>query len=139
MEKSGFAKRDARRALGLGPLGLFWYQLRRTLRTSFGGGAYLFHAELAAKIEFVLYLLVLVLYWFIDARLQAFLITTVLFLLLLAVEALNTAIEVIIDRISPEYSLTGKHAKDLGAFAVACCLLLNGIFIGTVVYQSLAG
>ncbi|WP_424540689.1 diacylglycerol kinase [Sinorhizobium medicae] len=30
-------------------------------------------------------------------------------------EAVNTAIEEIIDRISPEVSDTGKHAKDLGS------------------------
>ncbi|WP_327413751.1 diacylglycerol kinase, partial [Sinorhizobium medicae] len=37
----------------------------------------------------------------------------VLLLLLIAMEAVNTAIEEIIDRISPEVSDTGKHAKDL--------------------------
>ncbi|WP_457852956.1 diacylglycerol kinase [Sinorhizobium medicae] len=39
----------------------------------------------------------------------------VLLLLLIAMEAVNTAIEEIIDRISPEVSDTGKHAKDLGS------------------------
>ncbi|WP_234838132.1 diacylglycerol kinase, partial [Sinorhizobium medicae] len=38
----------------------------------------------------------------------------VLLLLLIAMEAVNTAIEEIID-ISPEVSDTGKHAKDLGS------------------------
>ncbi|WP_050574904.1 diacylglycerol kinase [Sinorhizobium medicae] len=39
----------------------------------------------------------------------------VLLLLLIAMEAVNTAFEEIIDRISPEVSDTGKHAKDLGS------------------------
>ena len=45
-------------------------------------------------------------------------------LLIFALEALNTAIEVIVDHISPEWSKMAKQAKDLGSFAVGCALLL---------------
>jgi len=51
--------------------------------------------------------------------------TIVLFLVLLGFEALNTAVEVVIDRISPEISDTGKHAKDLGSFAVMALITAN--------------
>ncbi|TDH38556.1 diacylglycerol kinase [Pseudohoeflea suaedae] len=51
----------------------------------------------------------------------------ILFLLLIAIEAVNTAIEEIIDRISPEISETGKHAKDLGSLAVLCLVAANSI------------
>jgi diacylglycerol kinase (ATP) len=53
----------------------------------------------------------------------------VLFLLLIAMEAVNTAIEEIIDRISPEVSATGKHAKDLGSLAVFCLILANSMLL----------
>ncbi|MQW68644.1 hypothetical protein GHK50_06065 [Sinorhizobium medicae] len=53
----------------------------------------------------------------------------VLFLLLLAMEAVNTAIEEIIDRISPDVSDTGKHAKDLGSLAVFCLISANSILL----------
>jgi diacylglycerol kinase (ATP) len=53
----------------------------------------------------------------------------VLFLLLIATEAVNTAIEEIIDRISPELSDTGKHAKDLGSLAVFCLISANSILL----------
>lgn len=53
----------------------------------------------------------------------------VLFLLLMAMEAVNTAIEEIIDRISPEVSDTGKHAKDLGSLAVFCLILANSLLL----------
>ena len=53
----------------------------------------------------------------------------VLFLLLVAMEALNTAIEEIIDRISPELSDTGKHAKDLGSLAVFCLISANALLL----------
>lgn len=52
-----------------------------------------------------------------------------LFLALISVEALNTAIEVIVDRISPEISETGRHAKDLGSLAVLCLAVANGLLL----------
>ncbi|MGO7216497.1 diacylglycerol kinase, partial [Rhizobium ruizarguesonis] len=48
-----------------------------------------------------------------------------LFLGLFSMEAMTTAVEEVIDRISPEISIVGKHAKDLGSFAV---LLFLGLF-----------
>lgn len=53
----------------------------------------------------------------------------VLFLLLIAMEAVNTAIEEIIDRISPEVSDTAKHAKYLGSLAVFCLVSANSILL----------
>lgn len=52
-----------------------------------------------------------------------------LMLLLFAFEAINTAIEEIVDRVSPEYSLAAKHAKDLGSFACMCMITLNVLYI----------
>jgi diacylglycerol kinase len=124
-----FKKLKARRAKGLGPISLFFHQLSNTSRYSFAGFRYLFKAELAAKIEAVLFTLILVLYFVLGVPLSSYLISTVLFLLLLTSEALNTAIEVIIDHISPEISNVGKRAKDLGSFAVVCTLAANAIFL----------
>jgi diacylglycerol kinase (ATP) len=53
-------------------------------------------------------------------------VATALFLASLGVEALNTAIELTVDRVSPELSTYGKHAKDLGSFAVFCALVIFG-------------
>jgi diacylglycerol kinase (ATP) len=46
----------------------------------------------------------------------------VLGLILIAVEALNTAIEVLVDHLSPGWSQFAKDAKDLGSLAVACAI-----------------
>lgn len=43
-------------------------------------------------------------------------------LVLIAVEALNTAIEVLVDHLSPGWSAWAKDAKDLGSLAVACVI-----------------
>lgn len=66
-----------------------------------------------------------------------YLIFAVLMLLLFAVEALNTAIEELVDRISPEISTVGRHAKDLGSFAVFCLLTVNGLFALWVVVRGI--
>jgi diacylglycerol kinase (ATP) len=52
--------------------------------------------------------------------------------LVLAVEALNTAIEVLTDHISPEWSQMAKDAKDLGSLAVGLLLLIATSFVLTV-------
>ena len=43
-------------------------------------------------------------------------------LALVAVEALNTALEVLVDHLSPGWSQFAKEAKDLGSLAVACTI-----------------
>lgn len=64
-------------------------------------------------------------------------ISAVLFLALFGVEALNTAIEEIIDRISPEVSVTGRHAKDLGSFAVFCLISASCLYSGFALVRAL--
>jgi diacylglycerol kinase (ATP) len=54
-------------------------------------------------------------------------------LLVLAVEALNTALEELVDHISPGWSEFAKHAKDLGSFAVMCALVATGLYAAWVV------
>lgn len=44
-------------------------------------------------------------------------------IIVLVTELLNTAIEVIVDALSPEYNLWAKQAKDLGSAAVFICLI----------------
>lgn len=49
--------------------------------------------------------------------------------LILSVEALNTAIEVLTDRVSPEWSEMAKDAKDLGSFSVGVMLMATALFV----------
>ena len=50
----------------------------------------------------------------------------------LAVEALNTAIEELVDHVSPGWSDFARHAKDLGSFAVMCALVATGLYAAWV-------
>lgn len=59
------------------------------------------------------------------APLLAFAAQAVLLLVLAAFEAANTAVELIVDRLSPEWSIFARDAKDLGSLAVACLVIAN--------------
>lgn len=53
-------------------------------------------------------------------------------LALIAVEALNTALEVLVDHLSPGWAQFAKDAKDLGSLAVACTIGALLIYAGIV-------
>lgn len=66
------------------------------------------------------------------AELWHWLVAGGLLVLILAVEALNTAIEVLTDRLSPGWSQMAKDAKDLGSLAVGLVVLMACVFSGLV-------
>ena len=76
----------------------------------------------------------LALFAFVGASAGEFVTFIILMLVLFCVEAVNTAIEELVDRISPEISTVGRNAKDLGSFAVFCLLVANGLYAGFVVF-----
>ncbi|MDP9591250.1 diacylglycerol kinase [Shinella oryzae] len=89
--------------------------------------------ESAFRHELIAFVVAMVLFVFVGATLFEFVAMTILFLLMIAFEALNTAIEEIVDRVSPEISEMGKHSKDLGSFAVFCLIIANAACAGYVV------
>ncbi|OYX21443.1 MAG: hypothetical protein B7Z04_03135 [Rhodobacterales bacterium 32-66-9] len=54
--------------------------------------------------------------------------------LLVAVEALNTALEVLVDHLSPGWSQFAKETKDLGSLAVACAVGATVLYAGIVLF-----
>jgi diacylglycerol kinase (ATP) len=75
----------------------------------------------------------LVLFVLVGASLAEVLGLIILALIVLAVEALNTAIEEVVDHLSPGWSEFAKNAKDMGSFAVACTLVATGLYAAWVV------
>ena len=73
---------------------------------------------------------------YLQATLLQFVAFVVLALVLLAVEALNTAIEEIVDHISPDWSQMGKHAKDCGSVAVSFILLAMAVLLLVIAYEN---
>lgn len=90
--------------------------------------------EQAFRHELLAFVAGLVLLAAVGAGSFEFLGFIVLMLLLFAFEALNTAIEELVDWVSPEISPVGKHAKDLGSFAVFCLILANVLFLAWAVF-----
>ena len=80
---------------------------------------------------------VLLVFVLVGANLGEYLIATVLFFLLAAFETLNTAIEVIVDHLAPDWQEFARDAKDYGSLAVMFLLLSNGCFFAYVVWQNL--
>ena len=90
--------------------------------------------EVAFRYELASYGILLMLFTYIGATWQQILLLTGLAFGVFAIEAINTAIEVIVDHISPEWSEMAKQAKDLGSFAVSCMLLITGIYVVSVCF-----
>ncbi|MCU9840213.1 diacylglycerol kinase [Ruegeria sp. WL0004] len=62
----------------------------------------------------------------------------IFFFCLVAVEALNTAIESIVDHLAPDWQVFARDAKDLGSLATMCLLAANAVFIVAVLARVLA-
>jgi len=93
--------------------------------------------EMAARIEIGVYVIALIILAIVGAELRHWIIITVLFLILLAMEALNTAIEVIVDRISPERSDFARDAKDLGSAGVFFTVIAAGVYLVAAIMETL--
>lgn len=91
--------------------------------------------ETAAQAEVLFYLALLVLYALLGAEAIDFALITLFFLLTFALEALNTAVEVLVDHLTMQFAEFARQAKDLGSFAVMCGLILMTSYSGWVVYK----
>jgi diacylglycerol kinase (ATP) len=60
-------------------------------------------------------------------------------LLLLVVELLNSALEAIVDKASPEIHPLAKRAKDMGSAAVLFAVLINGVFWCGAIWMAFGG
>lgn len=58
----------------------------------------------------------------------------ILWLILAAVETLNTALEVLVDQASPGWSEFARDAKDLGSLAVALLIGANTVYVLWVLF-----
>ncbi len=101
----------------------------RAAANSLAGFRHLLATELAARIEIAASVLAFLWLAVLGRPVRDFVILLVLFCILMSVEALNTAIERIVDRQSPEISEFARAAKDLGSTAVFFLLSAAGIFL----------
>lgn len=72
-----------------------------------------------------------------EARLVEYAVFAILFCCLVATEALNTAIECIVDHLAPNWEEFARDAKDLGSLATMCMLFAMGIFLAAILLRAL--
>ncbi|MDZ4085647.1 MAG: diacylglycerol kinase [Tabrizicola sp.] len=96
------------------------------------GGLQRLSRESAFRQEVALVAGLLVLFVVFGASVPQVLGLVAIGLALIAVEALNTALEVLVDHLSPGWSQFAKEAKDLGSLAVACTIGAMLIYAGVV-------
>ncbi|QRM55719.1 diacylglycerol kinase [Sinorhizobium sp. BG8] len=100
------------------------------------GGARRLLGEAAFRHEVLAFAVAMVAFAISGATFFQYVAMAILFLLMMAFEAINTAIEEIVDRVSPEISEMGKNAKDLGSFACFCLIVANAGYALYVVFFS---
>ncbi|TJY61048.1 diacylglycerol kinase [Sinimarinibacterium sp. CAU 1509] len=111
-----------------------WARLIRATRVSYVGLGWALRNEEAFRIEVILVVLLAPLgLWLGHSGIERAVMMLSLILVLL-VELLNTAVEVVVDRIGPEWHELSGRAKDLGSAAVHLSLLQVPLVWGLVLF-----
>lgn len=111
-----------------------WARLVRATRVSYVGLGWALRSEEAFRIEAILAVLLLpVALWLGHTGIERAVMVLSL-LLVLIVELLNTAVEVVVDRIGSEWHELSGRAKDLGSAAVHLSLLQVPLVWGLVLF-----
>jgi len=100
-------------------------------------GARVLLKEEAARLELVMSAVAAFVFWLCGVGVLAYGGLVFLLCIILTVEALNTAIESIVDKLSPERSDFAKTVKDLGSCAVFFMLLTHSVYVMAVIAQAL--
>ena len=111
-----------------------WRRIIRATKVSYDGMGWALREEEAFRIELVLFfLMVPFAFWFGHNAIERVMLFWSL-LLVLIVELLNTAVEVVVDRIGLERHVLSGRAKDLGSAAVHLSLLQVPVVWGLVLF-----
>jgi diacylglycerol kinase (ATP) len=92
--------------------------------------------ESAFRQEAVAGVVLLVALAFLPVTFGDWVVMAILMLAVVAVEALNTAVEEIVDHLSPDWAQWAKHAKDLGSLAVMCLLISNALWLALTLWRA---
>ena len=91
--------------------------------------------EAAARQELALGAMGFAIVLWLGASLMQVAAFAILSALLLAVEALNTAIECVVDHLAPNWEEFARDAKDLGSLATMCLLIANGLYMSALILR----
>ena len=118
-------------AYSRGRLSAFGYAFR---------GAYdLLRNHAPSKIHIVAFVAMITLSWVLHFPLWKWVAVLLCSGMVLAAEALNTAVEYVVDLVSPEYNILAGKAKDVAAGAVLFTAVFSGIIALLLVYDAIWG
>ena len=95
-----------------------------------------FKYEEAFRQEAILFILLLPGIYFVPVSMAFKLALLAANALVLIVELLNSAVEAVVDMVSPDYHVLAKRAKDMGSAAVLLSLFFAGGLWLTAIYQA---
>ncbi len=98
-------------------------KLINSFKYAFKGIGSSLKSERNMKIHFAMMVLVIIAGILLNISMWEWIICFILFGLVISLEMVNTAIEIVVDMVSPEYNLKAGHVKDIAAGAV----LVNAI------------
>ena len=108
-------------------------KLIRAFRFAFQGFIHLLLTQWNARIHLLAAILVLSLAWWLQVSRLEWLILIFTCTLVVALEAVNTAIEFAVDLASPDIHPLAKSAKDVGAAAVLIAAI-GALMIGCLIF-----
>ncbi len=107
-------------------------KLINSFKYAFKGLGSAVKSERNMKIHFTMMMLVIIAGIFFNIAIWEWITCFILFGLVIGMECVNTAIEIIVDMVSPKYNETAGRAKDIAAGGVLACAIgaaVAGIFI----------
>jgi diacylglycerol kinase len=116
-----------------------WFAFRAALN----GAAYVLRTQPSVWIEVAALVVVFAGAWFFEVSVLEWVLLSMVIFGILSLEALNTAIEAVVDLVSPEYNDLARIAKDTAAgalvFAVIASLIVAGAVFGPRILVLLRG
>ena len=107
-------------------------KLINSFKYAFKGLGSAVKSERNMKIHFTMMMLVIIAGIFLNIAIWEWITCFILFGLVIGMECVNTAIEIIVDMVSPKYNEAAGRAKDIAAGGVLACAIgaaVAGIFI----------
>lgn len=107
-------------------------KLMNSFKYAFKGLGSAVKSERNMKIHFTMMMLVIIAGIFFNIAIWEWITCFILFGLVIGMECVNTAIEIIVDMVSPKYNEAAGRAKDIAAGGVLACAIgaaVAGIFI----------
>jgi diacylglycerol kinase (ATP) len=111
----------------------FWDSRLFSLRAALTGAILMLRTQPNARIELASATLVSLAGWWIGLSTVEWAVLALTFFLVLALEAVNTAIEALVDLASPQYHPLAKQAKDVAAGAMIF-IVLGSICVALAIF-----